>query len=121
MSNIKTEKKKKSIGSIIFSIFYFAFIVVVVGAIVMNIGKKDNEMKSFYGINFAVVQTGSMVDGGFDVGDFVCIKEVDASKRKLKDKEFPDKAKHCQCKINVMQHISLRQKHKEYLQHRHFP
>ena len=84
MSNIKTEKKKKSIGSIIFSIFYFAFIVVVVGAIVMNIGKKDNEMKSFYGINFAVVQTGSMVDGGFDVGDFVCIKEVDASKRKLK-------------------------------------
>jgi len=51
-------------------------------------------MKSFYGINFAVVQTGSMVDGGFDVGDFVCIKEVDASKRKLKVKiQFQNKLK----------------------------
>lgn len=84
MSKTNVEKKKRSIVSIIGSVLYFSVLGILVVAIFMNLGKKDNEMKSFYGINFAVVQTGSMVDGGFDIGDFVCIKEIDASKKKLK-------------------------------------
>ena len=84
MSQIQPEKKKKSIKSIIFYTIYIALLGMIVVSIIMNIGKKDNEMKSFFGYNFAVVQTGSMVDGGFDIGDFVFIKEVDASKKDLK-------------------------------------
>lgn len=78
------EKKKIPVRKIIKITITLILVSLFAYVFFSNIFKQDNEMKSVFGVNFAIVQTGSMVDGGFDVGDFVLIKKINAEKTTLK-------------------------------------
>lgn len=75
MSKKKTEKSSP-IGAIITTIIYIVLLVILVFSIIINVSKKDNQISTMFGYAFAVVQSGSMINGGFNVGDMVIIKEV---------------------------------------------
>lgn len=74
---MKSQKKQNNpVWTIISTIIYIILIAVLVFSLFVNFSKKDNEIVTFFGYAFAVVQSGSMADGGFNIGDMVIIKSI---------------------------------------------
>ena len=86
-TKIKKSKSEKStvIGTVFSTILYVVLLIILILAIVINVSKQDNQITTIFGYAFAVVQSGSMVDGGFEVGDMVIIQDVNTDDLKVGD------------------------------------
>lgn len=85
MNSVKNKSVKNKVLSIISTVLYVVLLLLLVFALIANLGKKDNQISGLFGYSFAVVQSGSMVAGGFDVGDMVLIKSVNTDTLKKDD------------------------------------
>lgn len=75
----------KVLGIIADIIMYPVMIVSLFSACFMLINNRNSTLPSFFGISAVKVLSGSMLDGGFKVGDVVFVKEVDPSTLKVGD------------------------------------
>ena len=85
MNSVKNKSVKSKVLSIISTVLYVLLLLLLVFALIANLGKKDNQISGLFGFSFAVVQSGSMIDGGFDVGDMVLIKSCNTDALKQGD------------------------------------
>ena len=85
MNSVKNKSIKSKVLSVISTVLYVVLLLLLVFALIANLGKKDNQISGLFGFSFAVVQSGSMIDGGFDVGDMVLIKSVNTDNLKKDD------------------------------------
>ncbi|MBQ2713389.1 MAG: hypothetical protein IJF22_00285 [Clostridia bacterium] len=85
MNSVKNKSVKSKVLSIISTVLYVVLLLLLVFALIANLSKKDNQISGLFGFSFAVVQSGSMIDGGFDVGDMVLIKSVNTDTLKKDD------------------------------------
>ena len=85
MNSVKNKSVKSKVLSVISTVLYIVLLAFLVFALLANLGKKDNQISGLFGFSFAVVQSGSMIDGGFDVGDMVLIKSVNTDNLKKDD------------------------------------
>ena len=85
MNSVKNKSVKSKVLSVISTVLYVVLLLLLVFALIANLGKKDNQISGLFGFSFAVVQSGSMIDGGFDVGDMVLIKSVNTDTLKKDD------------------------------------
>lgn len=82
MKNQSTFSKIISIAS---TILFVVLLLLLLFAVVANLNKKENEISGIFGYSFAVVQSGSMLDAGFEVGDLVVIKQTNTDTLKKGD------------------------------------
>ena len=82
MKNQSTFSKIISIAS---TILFVVLLLLLLFAVVANLNKKENQISGIFGYSFAVVQSGSMLDAGFEVGDLVVIKETNPDTLKKGD------------------------------------
>lgn len=88
---MKSKKKSTSAFSIIINtVIYGVLIVALLFAVFVNINKKDNEITNFFGYSFAVIQSGSMTDGGFNIHDMVIIRTVNTDDLRAGDLTTPE-------------------------------
>ena len=85
MNSVKNKSVKSKVLSVISTVLYVVLLLLLVFALIANLGKKDNQISGLFGFSFAVVQSGSMIDGGFNVGDMVLIKSVNIDTLKKDD------------------------------------
>ena len=78
ISTGKIEKKKhRSIGGILFDVFFYTTILVIfILCIFTYQSQSKGEVVSILGFGIGLIQTGSMIDGGFDIGDKVIVTKV---------------------------------------------
>lgn len=79
------KQQKNKIWSIVSTVIYVVLLALLLLTLFMNLTKKENEISSFLGYSFAVVQSGSMIDGGFEIGDMVIIKQVNTDSLRKDD------------------------------------
>ena len=82
---MKNKSTISKIGSAVSTIIFVVLIVLLVFAVFANLNKKENQISGIFGYSFAVVQSGSMLDAGFEVGDLVVIKETNTDTLKKDD------------------------------------
>ena len=82
---MKEKKKKNKIWSILSTILYIVLLAFLLFALVANFNKKPNEISGLFGYAFAVVQSGSMLDAGFEVGEVVLIHTTSTDTLKKDD------------------------------------
>lgn len=80
----QTTAKNKVLSCISTGVFILLFVLLCF-AVVASLSKKENQISGVFGISFAVVQSGSMIDGGFNVGEVVLIKTANTDTLRVGD------------------------------------
>ena len=87
-SKVKMPAKKKTIGGVILDAIIYAILIVALFFIVLTAFAQSQDSKripSVFGYSLVMVLSGSMTDGGFDIGDKVFVKKVKANDIKVGD------------------------------------
>lgn len=82
---MKEKTKKNKIWSVISTIIYIVLLAFLLFALLANVNKKPNQISGLFGYAFAVVQSGSMLDAGFEVGEVVLIHSCNTDNLKKDD------------------------------------
>ena len=82
---MKEKTKKRKIWSVLSTILYVVLLAFLLFALLANVNKKPNEISGIFGYAFAVVQSGSMLDAGFEVGEVVLIHTCNTDTLKKDD------------------------------------
>ena len=86
VNNVKNKTSTTKCLSLIFNILFYVLIVVaIIFIIFLYVGQTKNRMISIFGYSVAVIQSGSMIDGGFNIGEKVIIKKVNIQELKKDD------------------------------------
>ena len=86
VNNVKNKTSTTKCLSLIFNILFYVLIVVaIIFIIFLYVGQTKNRLVSIFGYSVAVIQSGSMIDGGFNVGEKVIIKKVNIQELKKDD------------------------------------
>ena len=86
VNNVKNKTSTTKCLSLIFNILFYVLIVVaIIFIIFLYVGQTKNRLVSIFGYSVAVIQSGSMIDGGFNIGEKVIIKKVNIQELKKDD------------------------------------
>ncbi|MDD4408722.1 MAG: hypothetical protein PHC47_02620 [Clostridia bacterium] len=90
MSNAKERNKKKHKALLIINAFlnFLAYLLIVIAVIFMILVytmREENKIYVFFGYSFAVIQSDSMIDAGFNPGDKVVIQQVKTDDLRIDD------------------------------------
>ena len=123
----KIEKNKKikierfSVLSLIGNIiFYGVLIFAMIMVVILHFNQGKNQMIPIFGYSIAVIQTGSMIDGGFNIGDKVLVKVPNTDNLRVGDiivfYKYLDPADNTIIKINITEDIENYEETTEYNQ-----